>query len=1250
MQNQTMESYWLQELEEPLPRLELPYDKMPEFIRSEKGGVVATNIGSERMARLEAYVLQQHADMHSFFLSCQFALLHKLTGDRDIIIGIESEYEPKSNSLPPESLPNRLGLPIRASLHEGISFSALLTQVAEKCSLGLRNSQFLYKELASKFDLKQSGLKDALYSSMYRIIDSSFSPNTAEDASLPLVLQFCKDDYKAQLQLIYNPSLFRAETIEAYMRYYLHVVDQVLVDAQLDLASIGLLTEQEIEASLLTSSVLGADNNTGRLMAHEQFERQASLIPDAPALIFEQQTITYGELNARANRLARTLRADGLEPDEIVVLIADRSPDLLIGLLAVLKAGAAYLAIDPTFPEERKQFMLEDSGCRYLLLQRALQGDIDAERIWYLDEEMSYHEDDRDLDPVSGMNNLAYIIYTSGSTGRPKGIMIEHRGLAHFFAGFAAELPLKSGQRILGLATVSFDIFIVETLLPLSLGMTIVLASEEEKNDPSRLSVLLREEQVDVLQLTPSRYKWWSAQTGATEAFSSLSLLMIGAEPLTPSIWQSLKTCLSPSARLFNLYGPTETTVWASAQEVTEEQQPITIGRGLAETPFLVMNADGQLQPDGVPGELYIGGPGLGRGYMNRPDLTEAAFVSHRYRKGEKLYRTGDIVRKLQNGEFLYIGRRDFQVKIRGFRIEMGEIEQVLLRYPGIRESVLHTVPVAGQDELALCAYIVAEEQPEAASLRQYLSSQLPAYMIPSYIMSLEAIPLTPTGKVDRKSLPDPAKHAASLLQDSAAGDEHDNEPHNEEEAILFAVWEKLLGHRAFHRNQPFFDAGGSSIMIIRVCSQLEQEGWKLKVEDMFRHQTIASIAPLMKQTASEHQEWSLFSGTIEGKVELIEGQQAYLEKALTSSNGRVFDYSIVYRPEGFDERLLMLALGRVMEHHDALRIGYFPKEDKVIQYNQGMFAPVFKFEQSELPKEMPILSYMEGLMEDADRRRSRLSDWRLEAHWCKGDTGDYLALMGDPLVMDASSWNILLEDLGSAYQQAEAATDIRLPAKTNSFQLYTHLMKDQEAKRGGHHQIDGLNHTTMHRYTVSLGAHSSEMLLSSFTDANDEWFVENILAHTLLQALAEKHRVEGAHIRLDGRLITIPGLNYSRTIGRMDQILMVSLSQYAFEPDRPIQECGVADDKPFAKDSVVAAPIRLLVRMDKLAASMPGLEAIHQYRQPTGRYDIEGSFGKSGPDLYVAFDYANSEELATIRLLADRVLGLLQDVASWYK
>ncbi|REK76011.1 non-ribosomal peptide synthetase [Paenibacillus paeoniae] len=1246
MPNKTMENYWLQELEEPLPRLELPYDRLSDRAQSDRGSVVAINVEHDRMAQIKAYLLLQQADVQTLLLSCQFVLLHKLTGDRDIMIG----FEPEMNVISNETLPNRIGLPIRINLHEGISFSGLLRQVAEKRALGLHNSRFLYEELATKFDLQQSGLEEALYSSMFRYIDSSFFQNTSNDASLPIVLQCHIDEHDNQLQMIYDATLFRTETIEAYMRYYLYILDQVLNDLQLDLASIGLLSEQEIEESLLASCVLQADNESSRLMTHEQFERQASLIPEAPALIYKRQTMTYRELNTRANRLARTLRADGVMPDQIVVLIADRSPELLIGILAVLKAGAAYLAIDPAFPEERKQFMLEDSGCRYLLVQRDLKGDIDAERIWYLDEESNYVEDDRDLEPVSETSNLAYVIYTSGSTGRPKGIMIEHRGLVRFFAGFAAQLPLKPGQRILGLATVSFDIFIVETLLPLSLGMTIVLASEEEKNDPSRLSDLLTEEQVDVLQLTPSRYKWWSAQTGATKAFSSLSLLMIGAEPLTPSIWQSLKTCLSPSARLFNLYGPTETTVWASAQEVTEEQHPITIGCGLAGVPFLVMNAEGQLQPDGVPGELYIGGPGLGRGYMNRPDLTEAAFVQHRYRMDEKLYRTGDIVRKLHDGEFLYIGRRDFQVKIRGFRIEMGEIEQVLLLYPGIREAVIHTIPIVRQDELALCAYIVAEEQLDATKLRQYLTDKLPAYMIPSYMMSLDAIPLTPTGKVDRKSLPDPTKHPTGILQNFLSGEEQDNEPQNEQETVLFAVWEKLLGHRAFHRNQPFFEAGGSSIMIIRLCSQLEQAGWKLKVEDMFRHQTIARTAPLMKRTASEHQEWSLFSGTIEGKVEFIRPQQAYLAKAWPGTIGRVYDYSMVYRPGGFDERILAIALSRVMERHDALRIGYFTKGNEVIQYNQGMFTPLYKFDRSELPTDQPIISYMVQMLEEADRRRSRFSDWRLEAHLFKGNAGDYLALMGDPLVMDAASWTILKDDLSSAYKQAEASTDIRFPAKTNSFQLYARIMKEQERDHNSNQYHDDRIHRTMHRYKISMGAELSGFLLSSFANESDESFVENILAHSLLQALAEERSDERAHIRLDGRSTDTPGLNYSRTIGRMDQILTVALNQYAFAPDRPVHEIAIVGEKLLTDDAENTTPTRLLVRMDKLSVALPDLEVIQDYQQPTGQYDIEGFFCKSGSEVYVAFDYVHGEDLAKIRQLADRVLRLMQDVASWYK
>ncbi|MBH5320504.1 amino acid adenylation domain-containing protein [Paenibacillus sp. GSMTC-2017] len=1251
--NKEMESYWLGELTEPLPRLGLSYDKTPDITSSFKGDIVTTNVGSSRMERLATYVQHHHTTEESLFLSCQFALLYKLTGDLDMLIGTsvmsnELMYTQHLNG----QLPNGLGLPIRVNFDERIRFSDLLQQVEEKCLYGLRNSQYLFEELVTRFDSERVGaLDNAPYISMFRYRDSN-SPHYADvGASLAFSLQCRKDDNDVTLQMVYDTSLFRADTIEHYMRYYLHIVDQVLDDPDIGLVSIGLLTEQDTEERLMVCFDFSMDYVRGQLTAHKQFEQQTVLTPEAPAIVYKRQIVTYRELNARANRLARTLRGDGLTPDQIVVLIAERSPDLLVGILAILKAGGAYLAIDPSFPEERKQYMLEDCGCRLLLVQRELKGDIDAERIWYLDDELSYHEDDSNLDTLSRAENLAYVIYTSGSTGRPKGIMIEHHGLTHFFAGFVAQLPFQSGQRILGLATVSFDIFIVESLFPLSLGMTIVLASEQEKNDPSRLSRLLTEEQVDVLQLTPSRFKWWSAQSGAAEAFGRLSLLMIGAEPLTPSVWHSLKACLNPSARIFNLYGPTETTVWASAQEVTEERNPITIGRGLMGAVFLVMNADGQLQPDGIPGELYIGGAGLGQGYMNRPDLTEIAFVEHRYCRKGKLYRTGDIVKKLPNGEFLYIGRKDFQVKIRGYRIELGEIEQVLLAFSGIREAVIHTIPVAGQEEQMLCAYIVGEEKLDASKLRQYLAEQLPTYMIPSYMMRLDAIPLTPTGKVDRKSLPDPTKHPAGMLQVPPSGGEQEREPQNEKESALFNVWEKLLGHRSFHRNQSFFEAGGSSIMIIRVCSQLEQEGWKLAVEDMFRFLTIASTAPLLKRTASVFQEWSLFSGTIEGKVDLISQQQAYMAKAYASTSGRVYDNRVVYRPGGFNERLLSFVLGRLMEQHDALRIAYFPKGREVTQYNQGMFTPLYKLDISELPKDQPSLSFIEQIVEDTNRRRDRFSDCRLETHLFKGEAGDYLAVMGDPLVMDAVSWNILIEDLFSAYKQADASLDIRLPAKTNSFQLYSKIIEEKLSGHNiGYYHDVSLHHTAMHRHRFSLDKELSNQLTSSFANEIDEWIVENILAHSLLQALSDEGFDEQVHIRIDGRNIDMSGLSYSRTIGRMDQVLTVALKNYCFEPDRPVHEIGIGNElrEPTAEDGEEEASPRILIRMDKLATFLPDMEVINEYRQPTGNYHIEGSFGRFGTEVYVALDYANSEELVKMRRIADTTLKLMRDVIGW--
>jgi tyrocidine synthetase-3 len=456
--------------------------------------------------------------------------------------------------------------------------------------------------------------------------------------------------------------------------------------------------------------------------------------------------------------------------------------------------------------------------------------------------------------------------------------MIEHRGLASFVKGFRERLPLVEGQGMLAMATVSFDIFIVESLLPLTLGMRIVLANEEERNDAYLLQELMDKYEVDVLQITPSRFKWWMAQVGQTDSLKSLSVVMIGAEPLTTDLLDRLRAVTQ--ARIFNLYGPTETTVWTSVREVTHGET-ITIGTPIAGAGMVVLNAELQPQPIGIVGELYIGGAGVGRGYLSHPEWNEGVFIPNPFRAGERMYRTGDLGRRLANGEFVYAGRRDHQVKIRGHRIEIGEVEQQFLRHEQVKEVVVMAFKEA-DGEHALCAYVVMDAEVgesaaegsyysvqaasehdgtessnehggrsmaqessagpssnAASTLRGYLGGRLPAYMIPAYVMTLESIPLTPTGKVDRKALPKPQPAERSERQYTA--------PRTETERRLAVLWQELLQTDNIGATDSFFELGGHSLKAAALVSHLqEQFGVNVPLRALFLNPTLESLASVI--------------------------------------------------------------------------------------------------------------------------------------------------------------------------------------------------------------------------------------------------------------------------------------------------------------------------------------------------------------------------------------------------------------------
>jgi amino acid adenylation domain-containing protein len=606
--------------------------------------------------------------------------------------------------------------------------------------------------------------------------------------------------------------------------YLLHAVlslsDALETRPRAPISSLNLLPADEQDR------LIGEWNDTSRkypsdTCIHHLIEAQVGRQPDSVAVLFKQQKLTYGEMDQRANQLARLLRSRGCSKGRLVGLCVERSTAMLIAQLAVLKAGAAYVPLDPAYPSDRLQFMATDAGLEILITESALAGALQwpAEKTVLLDGDAHLIEAQSDepvaLDAQSaGPHDLAYVIYTSGSTGKPKGVMVEHRSVVNFLCSMACEPGVGSSDRVLAITTLSFDIAVLELLLPLSVGAQVVLASREEATDGMSLLSLLKASRATVMQATPA--SWRMLLEAGWEGSLSLKAL-VGGEALAADLAAQL---LPRTESLWNMYGPTETTVWSTCAKVDDLESGITIGRPIANTRILVLDQRGDLCPTGIAGEICIGGDGVARGYLHRPDLSSERFVADRFsgRSGERLYRTGDRGRWREDGSLEHLGRLDFQVKVRGYRIEPGEIETVLGTHPDVRRCLV----IAREDrpgDVRLVAYVVPRNaMPVTALLREHLRATLPDYMVPQHFLSIPDVPLLPNGTVNRAALPRPGE-----------GTEEPRHVHDAaglstpSEHLIARVWSELLGVEQITADDNFFSLGGHSLLAMQAITRIEK-------------------------------------------------------------------------------------------------------------------------------------------------------------------------------------------------------------------------------------------------------------------------------------------------------------------------------------------------------------------------------------------------------------------------------------------
>ncbi len=661
-------------------------------------------------------------------------------------------------------------------------------------------------------------------------------------AKFDLSLEAVEREEDIGLSFDYAAALFKDETIRRWSSHFVNIIKEAATNPNVRLSDVDLLSPAETAALLEESHMTQITEATFAAL----FEKQAQQTPDHSAVRSGGNLLTYRELDEQANQLAHHLRAQGAGSEDIVAIVMDRSAEIMVSILGVMKAGAAFLPIDPDTPEERIRYSLEDSGARIAVVNERNMTAIGQYEgtIVNLDDAKWRNESKERPSPISGSRNLAYVIYTSGTTGKPKGVQIEHRNLTNYVSWFSEEAGLTETDKTVLLSSYAFDLGYTSMFPVLLAGGELHIVPKETYTAPDEMGLYIKEHGITYIKLTPSLFHTMVNTSRFTKEpnFESLRLIVLGGEKIIPADVLTFRKVYGHT-EFINHYGPTEATIGAIAGRVNLSEPDAfakrpTIGQPIANAGALVLNESLKLVPPGASGQLYIKGQGLARGYLNRPQLTAERFVQNPYSPGSLMYKTGDVVRRLSDGTLEFIGRADDQVKIRGYRIEPKEIETVMLSLSGIQEAVVLAVSEGGLQEL--CAYYTADQAIEKAELRNQLSQTLPSHMIPAFFVQVDAIPLTANGKTDRSALPKP--HAEQSGRRALAA------PETVLEKSLCRIWQKTLGIEAISIDDNFFDLGGHSLKGMMLIANIQAESEKIvPLKALFEHPTVRQLAAYME-------------------------------------------------------------------------------------------------------------------------------------------------------------------------------------------------------------------------------------------------------------------------------------------------------------------------------------------------------------------------------------------------------------------
>ncbi|MAT97567.1 MAG: non-ribosomal peptide synthetase [Anaerolineaceae bacterium] len=1028
LQGETLEkqlAYWGEQLADTAV-VDLPTDHPRPNVQTFAGARHYFTIAPDIASQFHQITHAENATLFMGLLGAFNVLLHIYSRQTDISVGTPVAGRNRNQ------LESTIGLFIntlvmRNQIEPQASFRDLLKQIRQTTLDGFAHQDVPFEKLVEELHPPRDPSRTPYFQHLFILQNAPFQsvelpgvtltalqPNKASSL-FDITLTMWDDDKQGMRgYLEYNTDLFSSETMARFVTHFQQLMRHIGQQPDAPIAQLSPLSRAE------KSKMLVEWNATERPFPHhtftQLFKQQAEKTPEKTAVTNSDGDLTYAQLDAKSDQLAAYLRQFDIQPDTLIGLALPRNTSMLVAILGILKAGAAYLPIDPTYPDQRIQYMLEHAQAPLLITNSELESSLpqhQAQTI-LIDTDWSKIEAAPALaQDFSRLNDLAYVIYTSGSTGKPKGVQITHRNLANFLHTMQEKPGICAEDTLLAVTTLSFDIATLELYLPLISGARVLLADQATTKDALLLLKLLESEPVTMMQATPAT--WQMLLAAGWEGKAGLKILS-GGEALPVSLAQQL---VEKGTAVWNMYGPTETTVWSTCLQVTAEECQtdgvVSIGTPIGNTDVYVLDDHLQPVPIGVTGNLYIGGKGVARGYLHRPDLTAERFPQHPFKPEERIYFTGDLSRYRSDGSIEFLGRSDHQVKVRGFRIELGEIENSLQQHPEIAQAVVH--PQGEQ----LIAYLIAkgEEQPDVTALRSHVQETLPAYMVPHRFLFLEAYPLTPNGKVDRKALPDPAKFALST----------DNyvPPRTPIEEALVNIWENLLNVPRVGIEDNFFELGGHSLLATQLVSRVRQTlGVELPLRSLFEAGTVAALAKVVTQAQDAPVAPRIQVVDSADAMPLSFSQQRLWVLDQIEPNLTAYHIPAVIRLEGtLDTETLQAAFNELIARHDSLRTTFAVNPDgdpiQVVHDDVPLEIPVTAVSEADVPETLKEIVKRPFDLTIPPLLRIELLQVQPDNH--------LLAIVIHHIIADGWSMNILVQELATLYHALRAEQPNPLPA-----------------------------------------------------------------------------------------------------------------------------------------------------------------------------------------------------------------------------